>query len=72
MKIVADKTHENMYRVQWPNGDISVNSEDPKPWEKEGIYGFYNKERATELSKKREVKKLKRGDVFKATFNGHK
>ena len=52
MKVVKDKKYPNMYRIQWPNGDISVGTKDPKPWEKGGHYGFYNKTRAVEHSKR--------------------
>lgn len=39
-----------MYRLQWPNGDISVNT--PHPGHAGSHYGFYNRTRALELSKR--------------------
>jgi hypothetical protein len=42
-----------MFRIEWPNGDVSVNSK--RPWAKNGVYGFYNKSRASELSKRENI-----------------
>lgn len=50
MKIIPDKKHPNMYRLEWPNGDISVST--PNPGHKEGHYGFYNLTMAKELSRR--------------------
>lgn len=47
-----------MYKLEWSDGDMSVNSENPKPWEKGGHYGYYNKTRALDLIKKVTVQKL--------------
>lgn len=59
MKIVEDKKYPNMYRVQWPNGDISVNT--PHPEKEDGHYGFYNKTRAKEFLKRKGINKYDRG-----------
>lgn len=47
MKIIRDRKHLNMYRVRWPNGDISISTDHPEM--KGGHYGFYNKTRAKEF-----------------------
>jgi len=49
VRIIPDKKYPNMYRLQWENGDISIDTTDPKPWEKGGHYGFYNKTHATNI-----------------------
>jgi len=60
MRIIEDKVHSNMYRLEWPNGDISVGTDNPKPWEKRGHYGFYNKTRATEFLKREGIENYDR------------
>lgn len=54
----APEKDKYMYKLEWPDGDISVNSENPKPWEKGGHYGFYNKTRAADLLKRITIQKL--------------
>ena len=49
IKIIPDNKYPDMYRLQWANGDISVGSVNPKPWEKGGHYGFYNKTVANDI-----------------------
>jgi hypothetical protein len=46
MKLVRDKKYPELYKLQWPNGDISIST--PHPDRKGGHYGFYNKTRAKE------------------------
>ena len=67
MKIVPDLKYKNMYRIKWENGDISVGSENPKPWQKGGIYGFYNKTRAKELIKSENIENYTKGLIYKAS-----
>lgn len=47
VKIIKDKKYPKMYRVQWPDKTISVNT--PNPDKLDGHYGFYNKTRAKEF-----------------------
>jgi hypothetical protein len=54
MKIVPDKKYPNMYRIQWPNGDISIST--PSPDKPGGHYGFYSKTRAKELLRREDIK----------------
>lgn len=61
MKIIPDRKYPNMYRVQWPNGDISVGSDNPKPWEIDGHYGFYNYTRAKEFLRREGIEEYDRG-----------
>lgn len=49
VRIIPDKKYPDMWRLEWENGDISVGTTDPKPWEKGGHYGFYNKSHATDI-----------------------
>ncbi len=48
--IVKDKKHKGMFRLRWGNGDTSVSHGKPFPDEK-GVYGFYNRTRASELAR---------------------
>lgn len=66
MKIVKDKKYPDMYRVKWKNGDISVGTDDPKPWEVDGHYGFYNKARAKEIISREGVEQYERGPTFRS------
>lgn len=50
MKIILDKKYPEMYRVQWPDGTVSVST--PNPDKKGGHYGFYNKTRVNEFLKR--------------------
>ena len=54
MKIIPDKKYPNMYRVEWPNGDVSIST--PNPDKEGGHYGFYNKSRAKELLRRNGIK----------------
>ncbi len=65
MRIVEDKKYPDMYRIQWPNGDISVGTKDPKPWEKDGHYGFYNKTRAKEFLHRKNIENYKVDKTYK-------
>lgn len=47
IKLIKDKKYPNMYRLQWPDGTISIST--PHPDRKGGHYGFYSKTRAKEL-----------------------
>lgn len=51
MNVVADKVYPNMYRLQWPNGDLSLD--------------FYNLPRANSYSNQSGVQRLKRGETWK-------
>ena len=53
MKIIPDKKYPNMYRVEWPTGDVSIST--PNPDKEGGHYGFYNKSRAKELLRRNEI-----------------
>ena len=66
MKILKDKKHPGMYRVGWNDGDISVGSTDPKPFEKGGHYGFYNKTRAKEFLHREGIETYDRGITFES------
>lgn len=65
MKITKDKKHLNLYRINWPNGDISVSTSNPD--KKDGHYGFYNKTRAKEYIRLKEVKNLPFGLTYIAS-----
>jgi len=62
MKLVEDKKHKGMFRVKWPNGDISVNT--PNPEYKDGHFGFYNKTRAKEFLKREGIENYERGKTY--------
>ncbi len=64
MNIIEDIKHKNMYRVQWPNGDVSVDSENPEA--PGGHFGFYNKTRALELSKRNNIEDYIPGQTYNA------
>ena len=66
MKIVQDKKYPKLYRVQWPNGDISVGTKNPKPWEKGGHYGFYNKTRAKEFLARKRIENYRLDKTYNA------
>ena len=66
MKIIKDKKYPDMYRLKWPNGDISVGTTDPKPWEKGGHYGFYNKTRANDLINREGIENYTLGQTYDA------
>ncbi len=66
MKLVKDKKHPDMYRVGWSNGDVSVASSDPKPFEKGGHYGFYNKTRAKEHLRREGIENYTVGITYNA------
>lgn len=65
MKIVKDKQHTDMYRVQWPDGTISVNT--PYPDREGGHYGFYNKARAKEFLKRKDIENYQLGITYNAS-----
>lgn len=65
IKIIPDNKYPDMYRVQWPNEDISIGTADPKPWELEGHYGFYNKTRAKEFLSREGIEEYARGVTYK-------
>lgn len=62
VKIVNDKVHKDMYRLEWPNKDVSVASENPEY--KEGHFGFYNKTRAKELIRREGIENYDRGITY--------
>lgn len=65
VKIIPHERYPDMYRLQWDNGDVSTRSEClPPTWEPD-TYGFYNKTRATELSKKPGIENYKFHKVYK-------
>lgn len=66
MKIVEDKKHPDMYRLDWEDGTYSVPSQEPKPWEKGGHYGFYNKTRAKEHSRRLDIENYTVGVTYDA------
>ncbi len=64
MEIIKDSKYPEMFRLKWPNGDISINT--PNPDKKGGHYGFYNKTRALELSKRNDIKNYTVGKTYDA------
>lgn len=51
VRVIEDKKHKGMYRLEWEDGTMSIGTSDPKPWEKGGHYGFYNLTRANDILK---------------------
>jgi len=64
MKIIPHEKYKDMYRLQWPDGFVSTNSVNPKPWEPGGHYGFYNKTRALELCKRQGIEDYAPGVTY--------
>jgi hypothetical protein len=65
VKIVPDKKYPDLYRIQWPNGDISVKT--PNPEYKGGHWGFYNKTRAKEHLYRKGIENYTKGVTYKAS-----
>ena len=63
MRLIKDKKHSKMYRIQWPNGDISISTSNPD--RKGGHFGFYNKTRAKEIMKREGIKNY----ILDQTYN---
>lgn len=62
MRIQIDTKYPELYRVVWPNGDISVNSKNPEY--AVGHFGFYNKSRAKEFLKREGIENYERGVTY--------
>jgi hypothetical protein len=64
IEIIPEEKYPGMYRLQWPNGDISVST--PHPEREGGHYGFYNDTRVEELSRRLGIENYTKGRTYNA------
>lgn len=62
MKLVQHEKYENMYYIEWPNGDRSIDTKHPD--REGGHYGFYSLTNAKEILKRKGIEEYERGVTY--------